>query len=87
MAIAVSLFEEILRKNGYRDIKVVLDELFSKGYTKRREKKRRKVKLSLNGNGCYCYLLDTTKLEDSNSEPVFDEGESYEFTLDGEECK
>ena len=87
VAIAVSLFEEILRKNGYRDIKVVLDELFSKGYTKRREKKRRKVKLSLNGNGCYCYLLDTTKLEDSNSELVFDEGESYEFTLDGEACK
>ena len=62
-AIEESLFKEILKKNLFYDIKTVVNELDSQGYTKRREKNRKKVKLSLNGSSCYCYLLDTSRLE------------------------
>lgn len=62
-AIEESLFKEILKKNQFYDIKTVVNELDSLGYTKRREKNRKKVKLSLNGSSCYCYLLDTSRLE------------------------
>jgi len=64
VAVVESLFVEILNKNGFRDIKTVVDELDSQHYTKRREKNRKKVKLSINGNSCFCYLLDTSKFED-----------------------
>lgn len=67
-AISDTLFADILRKNGFRDIKIVADELDAKGYTKRRERNRKKVKLSLNGNSCYCYLLDTSRLDEENTE-------------------
>lgn len=67
-AISDTLFADILRKNGFRDIKIVADELDAKGYTKRRERNRKKVKLSLNGNSCYCYLLDTSRLDEENIE-------------------
>lgn len=67
-AITETLFIDILHRNGFRDIKIVADELDVKGYTKRREKNRKKVKLSLNGNSCYCYLLDTSKLNEKVTE-------------------
>lgn len=63
IAIEESLFREILNKNHFHDVKTVVDELDTQGYTKRREKNRRKVKLSLNGSSCYCYLLDSSKQE------------------------
>ncbi len=67
-AITETLFIDILHRNGFRDVKIVADELDAKGYTKRREKNRKKVKLSLNGNSCYCYLLDTSKLDEKVTE-------------------
>lgn len=63
IAIEESLFREILNKNHFHDVKTVVNELDTQGYTKRREKNRKKVKLSLNGSSCYCYLLDSSKLE------------------------
>lgn len=68
VAVVESLFTEILHKNGFRDIKTVVDELDSQHDTKRREKNRKKVKLSINGNSCFCYLLDTSKFEDKSSD-------------------
>lgn len=68
VAIVESLFNEILNKNGFMDVKTVVNELDKHGYSKRREENRKKVKLSMNGNSCYCYLLDTTKLEGKEEE-------------------
>lgn len=89
VAIEESLFREILKKNQFYDIKTVVNELDSQGYTKRREKNRKKVKLSLNGSSCYCYLLDTLKLdgeeytgvitEDTNDEIIDYDNETVHF--------
>lgn len=79
VAVVESLFTEILHKNGFRDIKTVVDELDSQHYTKHREKNRKKVKLSINGNSCFCYLLDTSKFEDESSD-LNESGDDEEWT-------